>query len=206
MTPLGAIAFGLALVLADLRMLSFDLVPDPLGWLLVAVGLGRLAHLAARFAWASRCAILAGLLSFADLTHPVVTRTGGPGSSTTTAVAPGGLQGVLVAGSAVAGLAAAVLLSLAVRDRAREHDDLPLAARFHLFARLHVLVGVLLLAGMLLGGVSDGSDLTPLVLPVVVAALALEVWFIASLASARFRPWLLRRAATVDQPVTDLRN
>jgi hypothetical protein len=32
----------------------------------------------------------------------------------------------------------------------------------------------------------------------VVAALALEVWFIASLASARLRPWLLQSPVTND--------
>jgi hypothetical protein len=198
-TPLGAVALGLVLVLADLRASSVDLIPDPLGWLLVAVGTSRLAPLSARFGWASRCAVVAGVLSFADLVHPVVTRVDGLGSTTTSAVAPAGLQGLLVAASAVAGLTAAVLLSLAVRDRALEHGELQLAARFHLFARLHVVVGVLLLAGMLLSlAGASGSDLGPLLVLLVIAALAIEVWFIASLASARFRPWLLRAAAAAD--------
>jgi hypothetical protein len=198
-TPLGAVALGLALVLADVRAYSIDLIPDPLGWLLVAVGLGRLAHLSARFTWASRSAILAGVLSIADLAHPVATRTDGLGSSTTAAVAPAGLQGVLAAGSAVAGLAAAVLLSLAVRDRSLEHGDVPLAARFHLFARLHLAAGVLLLAVAVLSLVEPAArDVGPLLLPFVLAVLALEVWFIASLASARLRPWLLRTAAAAD--------
>lgn len=36
--PLPLIAGGLALVLVDFRAESLDLLPDPVGWLLVAVG------------------------------------------------------------------------------------------------------------------------------------------------------------------------
>ncbi|GHJ57702.1 hypothetical protein NOK12_02210 [Nocardioides sp. OK12] len=49
MTPLRTVVVGLLLVVGDLRIgdgeVAPDLLPDPVGWVLVAVALGRLAHL-----------------------------------------------------------------------------------------------------------------------------------------------------------------
>ena len=43
MRPLSIISVGLALVILDFRTESLDLLPDPVGWVLVAVGSWRLA-------------------------------------------------------------------------------------------------------------------------------------------------------------------
>ncbi|ANH38653.1 hypothetical protein I601_2228 [Nocardioides dokdonensis FR1436] len=49
MKPLLTVVIGLLLTVGDLRIgdgeLAPDLLPDPVGWVLVAVALGRLAHL-----------------------------------------------------------------------------------------------------------------------------------------------------------------
>jgi hypothetical protein len=190
-TPVGTTALGLALVLLDLRLQGLDVLADPLGWLVVVVGLSRLAAQDRRFAWARWSAVPAGLLSVADLVHPSVTAEG-----STRHVAPGGLQGLLAEASSLLSLAVAVLLSLAVRDAARRHDDAHLARRFSGFLVWHCVVGgvtfVAGLAGMLVDGREvqvNGAVAGPLVL-LVIAVLAVEVWFLVSLARAGQRTWL----------------
>ena len=197
MTPIGAVAAGLLLVLLDLRLSGFDVLPDVLGWLVAVRGLGRLVRLDPSF-WLTRaCAGVASVLSLTDLVHPQRTTTDGVGSTTTAVVPPEGLQAVL---SGVGGLVAAlttVLLCLVLRDRARRHGDIPLAERFSLFAFLQGAVGVLLLAAWVLGSAAgtDGT-LTPqgpaaaATFVLVLAVIAMEVWFLLTLAGARTRPWL----------------
>lgn len=61
MRPLTALSAGLVFLVVDFRTLAVDLVPDPVGWALIAFGLYRLA--------APRLAALAGvalLCSFAE--------------------------------------------------------------------------------------------------------------------------------------------
>jgi hypothetical protein len=65
MRPLSWIAPGLLLVAIDMRIVAFDMFPDPLGWALIAVGawqVGRPATVAAIG--------LAGVASFADVLLP----------------------------------------------------------------------------------------------------------------------------------------
>jgi hypothetical protein len=65
MRPLSWIAPGLLLIAIDMRIVAFDLLPDPLGWALIAVGAWQIARPA------SVAAIgLAGVASFADLLLP----------------------------------------------------------------------------------------------------------------------------------------
>lgn len=61
--PLAAlriVVIGILLVAVDLNIESFDLLPDPVGYLLVALALGRVAHLHRAFGWA-RLAALVGV-------------------------------------------------------------------------------------------------------------------------------------------------
>ena len=64
MTPLGMMVAGLGLVVADLRLNGFDVIPDLLGW---AVVLGGLARLVGRSPWfaaaavAASCGVVLGL-------------------------------------------------------------------------------------------------------------------------------------------------
>jgi hypothetical protein len=192
MTPLGAVCLGFLLVLIDLRTPGLDVVPDPLGWVFVVAGLSRLARLDPRFRRVRQVAVLSGLLSLADLVHPVLTQTTGAGT-TSAAVEPSGIQGWLVTGYIAADVITAVLLSLAIRDRARAHGDLLVAQRFALFVWLHVGFGALALTPAPIRLVTDVADvavLTVLVVPIVVAALALAVWFLLALAGCRHLPWL----------------
>lgn len=63
--PLTLAAVGLALVALDTRLRALDLLPDPIGWLLVALGAASLARGAA-----ARWAVLAAALSLADVVLP----------------------------------------------------------------------------------------------------------------------------------------
>ncbi len=192
MTPLGAVCLGFLLVLIDLRTPGLDVVPDPLGWVFVVAGLSRLARLDPRFRRVRQVAVLSGLLSLADLVHPVLTQTTGAGT-TSAAVEPSGIQGWLVTGYIAADVVTAVLLSLAIRDRAQAHGDLVVAQRFARFVWLHVGFGALALTPGPIGLVTDVADvalLAVLAVPVVVAALAFAVWFLLALAGCRHLPWL----------------
>ncbi len=59
--PLSAVAIGLVIVAIDFRVLALDLLPDPIGWLLIALGAWRLSLLKAAGA-----ACLAAVLSISD--------------------------------------------------------------------------------------------------------------------------------------------
>jgi hypothetical protein len=65
MRPLSWIAPGLLLIAIDMRVVAFDLLPDPLGWALIIVGAWRIARPTTVAALG-----LAGLASFADLLLP----------------------------------------------------------------------------------------------------------------------------------------
>jgi hypothetical protein len=63
--PLALLAGGIALVVLDFRTESLDLLPDPLGWALIAVAAGWLGLTAAR-----RLAWVTAALSLSDLALP----------------------------------------------------------------------------------------------------------------------------------------
>ena len=63
--PLSLIAIGLVLVAIEFRTRSLDLLPDPVGWLLIAVGAWNLALVKPAAA-----AALAAVLSLSDLLLP----------------------------------------------------------------------------------------------------------------------------------------
>lgn len=65
MRPLALAAAGVALIVVDFRTEAFDLLPDPLGWALVAVAASWLALPAVM-----RLAAVTGLLSLADFALP----------------------------------------------------------------------------------------------------------------------------------------
>lgn len=197
MTPLGRTALGLLLVLLDLRLPGLDVVPDVLGWVLVVGGLGPLVPRCPALAPVRTAAVLAGLLSLADLVHPVVTTADGT-STTSAAVPPEGLQGLLSFGSLVAGLVAVVLLSLRLRDLAATAGDARRAAVLGRFAVYHavaggtvVLVGLAALTTSAQGDTDVGGPAALLLVLVVLAALVVEVAFLLTLRGARLEPWAL---------------
>ncbi len=205
MTPVGAVALGLVLALLDLRISGFDVLPDVLGWCVAVSGLSRLTRLDGRFGPALRCALLTAVLSLSDLVRGQVTTTTDT-MTTTSDAAPAGLHGWLVTGYGVAGVVVVVLLSLALRDRARLAGDPPLAERFTLFAFLQAGLGVLALLGSVFallttddGSIEPTGGLAALTLAVVVAALAVHVFFLLALRGARERPWLQDPAPSVQE-------
>ena len=207
-TAVGAVAAGLLLVLVDLRFGGVDAVPDVLGWVLVVLGTRALARTDPRWRPVVLLAAVAALLSLASLWHPVVTVTApgagdGVTTSTTGPVDPVGLHGLLVSAHHAVAVVCSVLLSLRVRDRARAHDDGPVARRFTRFAVLHAVLGAVVLLVSVVAALegTPEQDVTGSVgwvlLVLVVAAVAVQVWFVAALAGVRQLPWLQPGSAAV---------
>ena len=91
--------------------------------LLVATGLAALARRHPLLTTSGRVAVIAAVLSLADLVHPQRTVVEGDerlATSTTSTVPPEGLQGLLVAGYLATSVVLLVLLSLALRDLLRD--------------------------------------------------------------------------------------
>lgn len=91
--PLAIVVLGLALAVLDFRTEALDLLPDALGWGLVALGAWRLGLLVA-----ARLAVATGIASTADAWFPFhyiwVAPTGeSPGSSTPCGTAPWNTRG-----------------------------------------------------------------------------------------------------------------
>ena len=198
-TALGAVTLGLLLVLADVRLGGLDVLPDVLGWVLVVLGTRALARTDPRFTWVVRLAVLAAVLSLASLWHPVATVTEPGGATTLTATAPAGpagLHGALDSAHHAVAVVVTVLLSLRIRDRARVQGDAAVARRFGLFAVLHAALGSLvLLASVAAALVGSAQQATPVwadvaLLVGVLAAFAVQVWFLVALAGIRQLPWL----------------
>ncbi len=66
-TSLGRVFWGLLLVILDIRLNHLDLLPDFIGYILVAVGLGGLTGLSDRFEAARTCAWVLVPISVAAL-------------------------------------------------------------------------------------------------------------------------------------------
>ena len=181
MTPAGTVALGLALVLVDVRVEGLDLVPDPLGWLVVLAGTRALRRIDPRFGRVLPWAVLAGLLSVPAVLRPA-----------------DGLPADL---AVVAGLAAVLLLCRTLGARAREHRDLRTAERFGAFAAL-ALGGVVVLGAVAVLDASTGLTLSAggLLLVVVLVLLVLQLALVVALAAAGERSYLrVERASSVAQ-------
>lgn len=63
LAPLRTVALALLLVLVDLRFDGFDVLPDPVGWAVAAVVLGRVAGLHRAFAVATAAAVVCLVVS-----------------------------------------------------------------------------------------------------------------------------------------------
>ena len=68
--PLAATAWGLLLVVLDLRIDDLDLLPDPVGWLVVLLAVGSLSRLHRAFAVAAAAAALGLVASVPDWMAP----------------------------------------------------------------------------------------------------------------------------------------
>lgn len=202
MTPLGALSLGYLMVLVDIRVPALDIVPDPLGWVCIVVGLSRLAELDARFRLVVGVAAASGLLSVADLVHPL---TEGAGPVTTTE--PVGMQGWLVTGYIVASVLADVLLCLALRNRARSCREPAVGRTFTRFAVLHLSFGAFALALLAAFAATDDRPaglLAAVVVGATVGGLTLAACFLIALARCRKLPWL-QAVPAAHAPLADAR-
>jgi hypothetical protein len=68
--PLRVVVLGLVMVVIDLRFNGFDFVPDPAGWVIVAMALAALTQRDGLFGLAAAAAALSCLLSLPDLVNP----------------------------------------------------------------------------------------------------------------------------------------
>ena len=182
MTPLGGVVAGLLLVVLDLRISGFDLLLDPLGWLLAVGSLGRLVPLEGTFARARWAAVLAGVLSVADVARPVV-----DGKD----ARPEGLHGLLTDAYGLAVGLMLVLLALALRNRAEAEHEPASARRFHGFAMLLGTFAVVSYALAAVVTLADDPLLPGVALFVVAMAdLVAAIWFVVVVARHRRLPWL----------------
>jgi hypothetical protein len=125
-----------------------------------------------------------------------ITDPGGGDGVTTSRTGPAdpvGLHGLLVSAHHAVAVVVAVLLSLRIRDRAREHADDAVARRFSRFAVLHAVLGAVVLLGSLAAALADPAEqrtTTGLLLAAALAAVAVQVWFVVALSGIRQLPWL----------------
>lgn len=195
--PLRLVAVGLLVAFLDLRVFALDVLPDVVGWALVALGVRRLPALvaggraAAVAGWAAAAAAALGLgdqlLSFAspgargDLVGAVL----GSGGTIT-------LGGQVFSLYAVASVVAVLALSAVVAELADQAGDEVSAARWTRLRFVYVcsaVPGLAICLMLLIGwGGAPGMVLATVLLAVGSVTYVLLVW--RSFRDAR-RPWAL---------------
>lgn len=206
------LVLGLLVVVVDLRLQGFDVLVDAVGWIVVVGAVGQLSGAVPGLRRARVVAVLAGVLSLADLLHPTRTTVDDPfgdGStttSTTSAVAPDGLQGGLVAAYAALCVVFLVLVCLAMAaaaSRGGQQEVVPPLPNAALVSAVvqgaAVLVGIL---SMVDGGspVTAAADLGPVGLLLSLAGFVSVVWVLVLLWGLRVWPLLLAPSDTAVRP------
>lgn len=175
MTPMGRVGLGLVVVFVDIRIGSFDLVADPIGWLLVLAGL---APLLARHPGIQTAAVAAGvglvLSAFQVLAEP-----------------PDVLGLVQsVAETAVVFSLCTALMVLLLRETDRRQAGI---IRLLDLGLLGAAVAFYLLGPE--EPTDPGAWAVPVVL-LVIAAITMVVWFVVLLLRVRHEPALQAAGAT----------
>jgi hypothetical protein len=151
---LGIVGWGFLLVLLDLNLEHFDVIPDVVGWLMCLAGLGNLPR--AGWFFVARLGAATGLVSAAA------------------AVVDAPYGWFIQTGDFVAQLALVVGICAGVQPLLAD-DRHRATARAILMASVLIDLAALVLV-MLSGG--DPSDVAPIVLPLAIAALAVAIWFL----------------------------
>jgi hypothetical protein len=158
--PLSLIAIGLVAIVVDIRTEYFDMLPDPIGWGLVALGAWRLS-----LPLAAAAAGAAALLSMPEVSLPyrfVAVRVplAGGGFQTTDHLVFDDLTGWRLAtatAAALAGAAAAWILVGALAGRAAAWQRRPAAVQLRWLRWLTLVVWAAPYLGVLAASVWDGD-------------------------------------------------
>lgn len=195
--PLRLVAVGLLVAALDLRVVAVDLLPDVVGWALVAVGVRRLPGLLAGGrapAAAAAAAAVAAVLGLADQVVALAA-PGARGDVVGAVLGSGGtitLGGQVFSLAAVASAAAVLAVSGVVAELAAQAGDEVSAARWTRLRFVYVCSAVpgLAICLMLLvgGGGAPGMVLATVLLAVGSVTYLLLVW--RAFRDAR-RPWAL---------------
>ena len=155
MTPPARIAAGLIVVMADVRLPDLDVIPDPVGWLLVLTGV---VPLAARERW-FRAAVVAAVV-------------GGIGSLPSLVTEPEGWPVVVDA------LASTVLVFATCTGVMRLVGDDPAATTANRirWADLLLMAAVSGLALLITAGRAEGVG--AVIVPLAIALLGVAIWFV----------------------------
>lgn len=179
MTPLGLTAAGFLLAALDFRVnAGFDLLPDPVGWVLAAVGLAALSERSAGFRVAQVLALLEALVSL-----PMVV-TEQPGTLVT---------------SADAALETAFVFSVCTGLIASLPHRPDRTGSANVIRWLDLGLAVVLVPSLLLLDAADGGldVLGPLALMLILVGLAVAVWFVVLLFQVKDDPAVSRSGHAV---------
>lgn len=209
--PLRLVGAGLLVAFLDVRLFAVDVLPDVVGWLLVALGVGRLPVLLAGGRTASLArgaALVAAVLGLGDQVLSLVD-PGARGDLVGAVLGSGGtitLGGQVFSLYAVAVAVAVLALSAVVAELAEQAGDEVSAARWTRLRFVYVcsaVPGLAICLVLLLGrGGAPGMVLATVLLAVGSAGYALMVW--RAFRDAR-RPWALPgRPATDPAPATSI--
>lgn len=191
MRPLKTAAIGILLVAIDINVGSFDLLFDPLGYVLVLLGAHRLADRHDGFRWA-RIAAAVGLVAsvFTALLRRTVTTSdeggGGMTFSSTQVVEPEwstGIEMIAQAGFVIGVCTALIALSRTERVRSAARTlrvALPVTAAVLLGGGW--LVQLAIVQGVEPSGVAGAAGL--LLIPLAILAVVLAIWFFITLVRA----------------------
>lgn len=194
--PLRLVAWGLLVAFVDLRVGWFDLLPDVVGWLLVAVGVRRLAAgrapgPGAPVAYAA--ALVAAVLSVVDLGLRVL--TDGARSDTWSVVAGSGgfaLGGEVFSLHAVATVLAVLTLTGVVAGLAERGGDGVTTRRWTRLRLVYVCTALpgLAICFLMLLGLGSGAGLVLSSVLVIVGYVVYALVVLRAFRDSR-RPWAL---------------
>jgi len=189
MTRIGAVVTGLVLVAVDIQYGGFDILPDVLGWIIVAIALSGLNARAAGFGLAAVFCGLAAVVSMLEIatTETSEAQSGARASSVFGTGSGGGGVSSWALASAVFGGVALALTCWAVSQAARAAGDAATDTRFSALTFATAFSGAVTVV-MIVARTS--SIPAALVIPLVVLGLALFVGVLVSLVQVRTRDYL----------------
>lgn len=206
LAPLRMVALGIVVVALDLNIERVDLLLDPVGYLLVALGLGRLARLHPGFLWGCVAAAVGVLTSTAGtLLRRVPPDGGAVQEHPLVGLADEGIQVVVIIGVCTA-LIALVRNSRVTGPARTLRIALPVLSLVGAALTLAFIPwdgSVLTTDGWSSAGTGLVMGLTGVSVVLVIVTLALAVWFVIVLLRAAKEPVVDGTAAWVGEVPPD---